>query len=211
MIEQLQLTLQSVATAIVDFLLLPGNVLLSALTTHFPGLSRGIGIEGDAGNLSQALVTSAVLWILFFVLLWIVWRLLKDIAREAGAVFLTLVHRASQELGNLKTALVCKFRGHVPVRRSQPTSTEPTLEFDDLDLAILASVAELGPGFTMSAPELADRIARRPAQIQQSLDKLFRIRMLDSAIGSTDGFDNYRLTDSGAQFISMWQERTAKA
>ena len=63
----------------------------------------------------------------------------------------------------------------------------------------------------MSAPELAEKFSRRPAQVQRSLDKLFRSRMLDSAIGSTDGFDNYRLTDSGAEFIAMWQRQTADA
>lgn len=211
MIDELKLVLEGVIEMIYGFLVLPGNVMLSALTVHLPSLARGLGIEGEAGTQSQLLITSLLLWVLFAVICWLVARLCKDFARLAGAVFLTLVHRASQELGNLKTALVCKLRERFPVRRPQPTRTEPTLEFDDLDLAILHSLAELGPGFTMSAPELAEKFTRRPAQIQRSLDRLFRTRMLDSAIGSTDGFDNYRLTDSGVQFIAMWQRRTANA
>ena len=69
----------------------------------------------------------------------------------------------------------------------------------------------MGPGYTMSAPELAEKFSCRPGRIQRSLDKLFQTRMLDSVIGSTDGFDNYRLTDSGAEFISMLQRQTANA
>ena len=211
MIREIKLILESVAATTYGLLVLPGNVLLSTLTLHLPGLARGIGIEGESGTESQLLISSLVLWILFAVICWLVSRICKDFAREALAVFHTLVHRASQGLGNLKTALVCKLRERFPVSTRPRTSSEPTLEFDDLDLAVLRSVAEKGPGFTMSAPELAEKFSRRPAQIQRSLDRLFRTRMLDSAIGSTDGFDNYRLTDSGAQFIAMWQRRMADA
>lgn len=211
MIDELKLILEGVAEALYSFLVLPGNVLLSALTTHFPGLANGMGIVGDAGTQTQLMLTSLGLWLLFALLCWLVLRICKDFLRVAIAVFHTLVHRTSQGIGNLKTAIVCKLRGLSPVRRPRRRSTEPTLEFDDLDLAILRSVSDLGPGFTMSAPELAEKFTRRPAQIQRSLDRLFETRMLDSAIGSTDGFDNYRLTDSGAQFIAMWQRRTANA
>ena len=211
MIEEIKFALQNVLETVYWFLVLPGNVLLSTLTTHFPGLANGMGIRGEAGDPTQVLLTSLALWLLFALLCWIVFRLCQDFARNAIAFFHTLVHRASQGIGNLKTALICKFRGRVPVRRRERTSIEPTLEFDDLDFAILKSVADLGPGFTMSAPELAEKFTRRPAQVQKSLDKLFRSRMLESAIGSTDGFDNYRLSDSGAQFVAMWQRGAANA
>lgn len=208
MIDELELVLESVTETLYGFLVLPGNVLLSAYAVHFPGLAGGI--EGEAGSPTQVLIASLVLWIVFFVICWFVVGLCKDFARIAAAVFHTFLHRATQGLGNLKTALVCKLRERLPVRsRPQRTVTAPTLEFDDLDLAVLRSVSALGPGFTMSAPELAERLRRRPAQVQRSLDKLFQTRMLDSAIGSTDGFDNYRLTDSGAEFIAMWQRQTA--
>ena len=211
MIDELKLVLEGVVDTLYGVLVLPGDVFLSGLVAHLPGLASGVGIEGETGDPSQLLITSLVLWILFFVICWFVVRLGKDFVRIGSAVFHTLLHRSSQSLGNLKTALVCKLRERFPVRIPHQTSTEPTLEFDDLDLAILRSVSDLGPGFTMSAPELAERFGRRPAQIQSSLDKLFKTRMLDSAIGSTDGFDNYRLTDSGAEFIAMWQRRMADA
>lgn len=211
MIDELKLVLESVTDTVYGILVLPGNVLLSALTLHLPGFASGIGIEGEAGDQFQLLITSLVLWIIFAVICWFAVRLCKDFGRTAEAVLRTIVYRASQGLGNLKTALVCKLRGRFPARNPDRTSTAPTLEFDDLDLAVLRSVSEVGPGFTMSAPELAELLTRRPAQIQRSLDKLFQTRMLDSAIGSTDGFDNYRMTDSGAAFIAMWERRADSA
>jgi hypothetical protein len=35
--------------------------------------------------------------------------------------------------------------------------------------------------------------------------------MVDVVIGSTDGFENYRLTDYGAAYLSMWQRQDAAA
>ena len=211
MIAEIKLVLEGIGESIYAFLVLPGNVLLSTLTARLPGLASSMGIKGDTGTLSQLLTTSLVLWIVFFVICWLVFRICKDVARLAVAVLHTLVHRAANAIANLKTALVCKLRERFPARTTHGTETVPTLEFDDLDLAILRSVSDLGPGFTMSAPELAEKFKRRPAQIQRSLDRLFKTRMLDSTIGSTDGFDNYRLTSSGAQFIAMWQRGAANA
>jgi len=65
----------------------------------------------------------------------------------------------------------------------------------------------LAPGFALSAPELAGQLTMRPAQVQRSLDKLRKYELVDSLIGSTDGFDNYRLTQSGAFFLADWQRR----
>lgn len=89
--------------------------------------------------------------------------------------------------------------------------TAPTIEFDDLDMAVLHSVSAKGPGFAMSAPDLAEKFTLRPAQVQKSLDKLSNNKLLASVIGSTDGFDNYRLTDSGLAFMAMWQRQQARS
>ena len=85
------------------------------------------------------------------------------------------------------------------------------IEFDDLDLAVLRSATMQGAGFAMSAPELAEQFRMRPAQVQRSLNKLSKNKMLAYVIGSTDGFDNYRLTDSGAAFFSMWERQNTGA
>jgi len=77
----------------------------------------------------------------------------------------------------------------------------------ELDLAVLRATAALGPGFAVSAPDLADEFTLRPAQVQRSLDKLSRKKMLDYVIGSTDGYDNYRLTESGNAFVTSCRRK----
>jgi DNA-binding PadR family transcriptional regulator len=44
----------------------------------------------------------------------------------------------------------------------------------------------------------------RPASVQRILDKLRKHHLVDSAIGATDGFDNYRLTPSGVALLATW-------
>ncbi|MDH3578771.1 MAG: hypothetical protein OEO71_13260, partial [Gammaproteobacteria bacterium] len=88
-------------------------------------------------------------------------------------------------------------------QRTRGDIAAPKVDFDDLDLAVLHSAAARGPGFTTSAPELAERLTYRPTQIQRSLNKLSRNKLLDGVIGSTDGFDNYRLSESGSHYVMM--------
>jgi len=58
--------------------------------------------------------------------------------------------------------------------------------------------------------KIAEQLPLLPSKIQQSLDKLRRNTMLDSSIGSTDGFDNYRLTEAGATYVSIWQRQQSR-
>ena len=77
---------------------------------------------------------------------------------------------------------------------------------------IILQLAEAGgPAFTLSAPELADRLNLRPNQIQQSLDKLGRNSLLDFAMGTTDGYETYRMNETGSYILTMWQEKCATA
>ena len=104
----------------------------------------------------------------------------------------------------LKTFLVCKLQ--ILNRRqllSRPVSI-PEVEFDDLDLAVLNTGMTLPPGLALTAAELSGQLTKRPAQVQRSLDKLRKYGLVDDVIGTTDGFDNYRLTRSGAAVLSMW-------
>ncbi len=129
----------------------------------------------------------------------------RNVARFVGAVVRTAIYRSSQGLGSLKTSLVCKLRSIFPHRAGAAVADIPQVDFDDLDIAVLNEAATLGPGFTISAPELAERFRLRPALVQRSLSKLNTNRMLEFVIGSTEGFDNYRLTQLGTAFMSTWQ------
>jgi len=192
---------------IYDAFLLPGDFVLTQFVAHAPTLALGLGIGGEGDGLMLPAVLSLLVWLLLVVVAWKFIRLLQNVARIVNAKIRTICFRTSCGIRNVKTKLVCKFRELIPRRRSSRADTIPEVQLDNLDLAVLRTSGALAPGFALSAPELAGQLTMRPAQVQRSLDKLRKYELVDSVIGSTDGFDNYRLTQSGAFFLADWQRR----
>jgi hypothetical protein len=211
MIQNWLTSLKNLAIAIRDFFLAPGDFLLSQLLQHAPLSAARAGVAADADTLVLSAVVSLFFWIIVFFTLWRVTRLCGDVIRNVGAVFLTIRHQVTHLLASWKTRFVIRFRERFPHRQSTGIEAVPEIDFDDLDLAVLRSAVAGGPAFALSAPELAEKFRMRPAQVQKSLEKLRMNRMVDIVIGSTDGFQNYRLTPSGETFVSMWQRQNYPA
>jgi hypothetical protein len=207
MAEHLLTILNNIGDAVYQAFMLPGEFLLSRFVAIAPVSAERFGIAGEMAGTKLPVVLSSLSWILLFVALWMFLWLLRSTARIAGTTIRVFYFRIYTAVCSFKTKLILKVRELLPQRKPAELSPIPMVEFDDLDLAVLRSASARGPGFALSAPELADEFTMRPSQIQCSLDKLSRNKMLDHVIGSTDGFDNYRLTDAGAAFVAMWKRR----
>ncbi len=199
--------LRDIGNAIYDTFVLPGEYVLAQFAAHAPVVASSLGIGGDDNSVILPAVLSLLLWFLLAAVVWKFLRIWQNVARIVAATIRTNSFRVSQAIHGVKTMLVCKIRQLFPRQGTNSTNTISEVEFDDLDMAVLRAAATLGPDFATSAPELADRMTMRPAQVQRSLDKLSKMKMLDFVIGSTDGFDNYRLTQSGAAFVTLWQRK----
>jgi len=208
MIDRLLSDLAQIGDALTGAFLLPGEFLLSAFDRLAPDtvaiLTRGHGAL--IVTFIGALLTWSVATILGLMFL----RFCRNLVRQASAFVLTLWHRTRMALASLRMRIVWTIRSLLPHRKRPEENLAPTIEFDDLDMAVLHSVSAKGPGFAMSAPDLAEIFTLRPTQVQRSLDKLSRNKLLASVIGSTEGFENYRLTESGLAFIAMWQRQAAR-
>lgn len=202
-------TLTEMAQLIGDVLLAPGDFLWSLATAIEPDLLGVLGI--NASRETVTLGIAIAYWLLVLVVAARAVSLLRSMGRSIVAIVRSLVYRFSQGLAGLRIRLHLKFRGFVRWRRLLSHVEPPVVEFDDLELAVLQYGVSRGPGFAISAPELAEELSVRPSQVQRCLDKLSHNRMLDTAIGSTEGYDNYRLTDSGAAFFAMWQRQSSTA
>ena len=207
MITNWRTNLHDLGNVIYDAFLLPGEFVLSQFVAHAPSLALRLGIGGEGDGLMLPAVLSLLAWLLLAVFAWKFVRLLQNVARIVNAAIRTFCFRTSYRIRSVKTKLVCKFRELTPRRGSSTADTIPEVQIDNLDLAVLRNSAALAPGFALSAPELASQLTMRPAQVQRSLDKLRKYELVDSVIGSTDGFDHYRLTQSGAFFLAHWQRR----
>ena len=80
-----------------------------------------------------------------------------------------------------------------------------------LDLIVLNLAKTLGPGFALSAPELANRLNLDPDQLQECLEKLSRHSLIDHTTVMTDGYENYRLSDAGSYVLTMWEQHRTRA
>jgi hypothetical protein len=185
--------LHDLGNAIYDLFLLPGTLVLSQLGAHAPELALKLGISGEDTGVILPATVSLLVWSLLGVLVW-----------ETVRVVISRIFYGTRRL---KTFLVCKFQ-NLNRRRllSRPVSI-PEVDLDDLDIAVLNSGVTLSPGLALTAPELSDQLTKRPAQVQRSLDKLRKYGLVDDTIGTTDGFDNYCLTRSGAYLLAVWQRK----
>lgn len=211
MVTELVTILRDIGNSLYDAFVLPGEFLLSQFVAHAPLLAKSLGIDSDQVPIILPVVLSLLAWFLLALAVSMLVKLWRNLARIAVAVIRTVTFRFSLAMRNFKTKLVCGLRRLLPRRGARSANASPMVEFDDLDLALLRYASARGPAFALSAPELADQIGMRPAQVQRSLEKLNKNKMLDYGTGSTDGFENYRLTDSGATFVAMWQRQQSGA
>lgn len=210
MLTRILNTLQQLGTAVYDAFVFPGTVLVSRIVEHMPGLARWLHIDSGEAPVLMTFLLSLSYWFLAIVLVALLLRLARDIARLLGALIRTGIYRVSHYLAGIKTTLVLRLRKFFPRLRKPLADSAPMIEFDDLDMAVLRSVSMKGPGCALSAPDLASRFKLRPSQVQRSLEKLSRNKMLASVIGSTGGYDNYRLTNHGIAYLAMFQRQLSR-
>ncbi len=210
MIDQALTLLGAIGDVLYAVFLMPGTYLLSRFVAIAPVTALKLGITAGQTEGALPVVLSAICWFVLLLLLSAAWRVFSNWMRFANALIRTARFRLGLAIRIFKTRLLLMLRWLLP-RRTVPARFEPAaVEFDELDMAVLDSVAAQGPGFALSAPELAEQLSLLPSKIERSLKKLRRNKMLDSSIGSTDGFDNYCLTEAGATYISMWQRQESR-
>ena len=189
--------------------LVPGDFVLSKFAELAPVTATNWGVAGNGDSIMAAVVISGIFWLLMSIVAWRLYRYGSSLTRNLVALAHTAWFRGRQAVGNLKTRAVCRLREFVPSPRDDDLDAVPEIDFDDLDLAVLRSAAARGPGLATSAPEIAEKFKLRPSEVQRSIEKLRQNRMLDTVIGSTDGYGNFRLSHYGATFVAMWQRQQA--
>ena len=209
MINQLLTKPGEAADNLAAIFLFPGEALLSLFARIAPETVTLLTF--GKGAVLVPFVLALLAWTLSAVLGLMLLGFCRHVVRQFNAIVLTLWYRARMAFSTLVMRITWKLRALLPRRKKQSeTMMGPTIEFDDLDIAVMRTVSAKGPGFALSAPDLAEKFTMRPAQVQKSLDKLRNNKMLDSVIGSTDGFDNYRMTDSGLAYMAMLQRQEAR-
>jgi len=202
-------TLKELGILIREIYLVPGEFVLSRFAELAPVTAGNWGIADAGDAIAVAAVISGIFWLLLSIIAWRLYRYGRSLLRNLLALLRSVWYRGKQAVGSFRTMLICRMREFVPRRREEGIDAVPEIDFDDLDLAVLRSAAATGPGLATSAPEIAEKFKLRPSDVQRSIDKLRQNRMLDTVIGSTDGYGNFRLSHYGATFVAVWQRQQA--
>ncbi|MDJ0814315.1 MAG: hypothetical protein QNJ23_11340 [Woeseiaceae bacterium] len=192
------------AKAIYQAFTLPGEWILSLIGRFAPQAEEIMRVEH--GAIIVPFVLSLLVWTLIIVVGLMISRLCRNFAWQFAAICRTLIWRVKMAAGSLKTRLIWKWRALFPPKSGDGDMVSRE-EFDNVDIAVLRTLFKQGPDSTVSAAQLGKTLGLRPAQVQHRLDNLVQHHMLQSAVGSTDGRDIYRLTDSGVTFLTMMQRQ----
>ena len=191
---------------IIEFFLLPGNAALAAMIDAFPALGAVPWLEGGEQSLVAASLVSALAWLLLFYLLG---RVLAGVT-IAGRWLRGGLDAVAFRLGLLRHRFFRSLAAIVSMlsRRRRTTGIESGIvNLGRRDIEVLRTVLSQPPGIAVSAPDLAEPLGLRPAEIHGSLVRLSGYCLLETVIGSTDGFDNFRATPTGAAFAGSLERR----
>jgi len=209
--DRLLESLRSVVDTAYAVFMTPGEWLVSNLIEHTPSLAASIGISNDKSAEITALILTVLSWLIAALLIRKLLYPLRRLTKAIGAVINRLRYRIFIALHGYGTKLADELENLTESSDSDEAQAEDKFSLNRLDMIILHLANSGGPGFTLSAPELADRLNLRPDQIQQSLDKLGQNKLLNFALGTTDGYETYRLNETGSYILTAWKQKVAGA
>ena len=187
----------------------PGEWLASKTIEHVPSLATSLGISAGESTVLAPLILSILSWMIIALLARRLLYSFRSLLKAIGVMFMRVKFRTQIALYSFTTRL--GLESLMWWKDSSPETEPEKLSLNRLDLMVLKLAKAAGPGFALSAPELSERMNLRPAQIQECLDKLSQNSLLDFTRGTTDGYENYRLNETGAYILTMWQEYQARA
>jgi hypothetical protein len=206
MLDQTLSTLADLANALLRGFMLPGDFLLSVFAWIAPQSAEILTI--GTGKTVVLFVLALVGWTIIAIIGLLLSRACRRLVQQIGSLFRILLWNAKMFMGSLKTKMLWKYRKYFAHKTTQDETVSQT-QFDDMDIAVLASISRGGSGVASSAAELAEKYKLRPAQIQDRLEQLARNHMLRPVSDSSDGNDNYQLTDSGLALLAMCERQAA--
>ncbi len=189
--------------------LAPGEFLLREAALRAPGALAALDV--GAADSTAVLCLAVAYWLVVLLVAARILRIVRLVMRKISTFLRIVYFWIALFARSIKTLFVCTLRKLSLWRRPGNLDETRFVEISETELAFLRHAAERGPGFAVSAPDLAESFAMRPAQAQRYLDSLAANRLVDYAFGATDGFENYRLTDTGAAFLAMWNRRQKRS
>jgi hypothetical protein len=183
------------------FAVAPVDTLIELFRMQFPAL---MALIPDAGGDSFAVVMTGLtilVWVTLILIASLGTRILLRVFDYTESILSRAWFSFAQVPGRLRIRCLCLIKGLFGNSSTNRFPEVTDVQIDKLDLVVLKATASVGAGLATSAADLAEVVRIRPGKIQQALERLDQQKLVDRVIGATDGFQNYRLSESGAYFV----------
>ena len=189
----------------------PGVWLASKIFEHAPSLAASLGISADGNAVVAPLVLTILSWTIAALLLRRLLYPLRSLIKAVGTIIMRIRYRTLIAVHAFKTMFASDPDSVDRPRNADGEEQAEEFKLNRLDMIVLNLAKTLGPGFALSAGRLANRLNLRPGQIQECLEKLSRHSLIDHTTVITDGYENYRLNETGSYVLTMWEHHRARA
>lgn len=188
----------------------PGVWLSSKMLEHAPSFAQTLGISADGNAVIAPLILTIISWTIAALLLRRLLYPVRNLMSAFGVAIMRIKYRTLIALHGVKRMFSSDADSLGRANDADGAVKSEGFKLNRLDLIVLDLAKTLGPSFALSAPELANRINLRPGQLQECLEKLSRHSLIDHTTVVTDGYENYRLNETGSYVLTMWEQHRAR-
>jgi hypothetical protein len=192
-----------------EWFYLPGDWLIYWLSSRVPPLAELLGVgPADYGGAFAGLL-SWLLWIAFAIALI---AGAATVRRFDRAVTSGLVDGVAELKRRIRMAVAfARYRRQRKVVRKEPTfdGEEPSLSRDEE--RALELHARLAPGFALAVNDVAEELDVRVYEVRSVVERLQRLKLLQSTVGGLDGETAYTLTSAGRALLRLRHARPTTA
>jgi hypothetical protein len=192
-----------------EWFFLPGDWIIYLLTSRAPAVAELLGISSAdyGGTLAGFLAWTS--WVLLAVTSIAVTAAMRRFDRALTGQLLYAVAELKRR-ARMGIALV-RYRQRRRTERKEPTfdGEEPSLSRGEI--RVLELHAKLAPGFALAISDVVEELDVRAHEIRAVLERLQRLKLLQSTVGGLDGETAYTLTSSGRALLRMVHARPKHA
>jgi hypothetical protein len=188
-----------------EWFFLPGDWLIYLLTSRVPPLAELLGVGTDDYGGAFAGLLSWLLWIAFALALL---AAAATVRRFDRAVTRGIVDGMAELKRRIRMAVAfARYRRQRKVQRKEPTfdGEEPGLSRDEE--RALELHARLAPGFALAVSDVAEELDVRVYEVRSVVERLQRLKLLQSTVGGLDGETAYTLTSAGRALLRLRHAR----
>ena len=204
MSADLQSALFDIALWLYRGFFVPGDRLLSILSTHAPRVAEFLALDAASPGSVQSGLISALVWLVAIILIVVIYRVVRDVDRALTALIVRLYEELQRAARVGARRLGIAFRSYALARQARLTRTEvaelPALS--GVQLEVLQSHAGLPPGHLLTPSDVANILSMRLSDVERTLGSLKKLSLVERTFGAGDGEDGYRLTRAGEVFLA---------